>query len=176
MSIVARTTLTRPCHSVTGAVILTVTFQLAVGTKSARRTFWETGKENRKTLLSTADHVCDNEQKQVKKCSKKQDVLQVSPLSQCAPVQPRPQVQLPVATSHTPPLLQLQRWRQSAPNQPGGQPEGRTHTLKLKVQFVAQLIVQSHSQVFKYWRFGLASWAGHQEMRLNNQSSYTLQL
>ena len=58
-------------------------------------------------------------------------VWAVSPLSQCVPVQPRPQVQLPLAESHTPPLLQLQRWTQSAPNQPGGQPEGRKHTLKL---------------------------------------------
>lgn len=53
----------------------------------------------------------------------------VSPFSQRGPVQPRPQVQLPVTESHTPPLLQLQRWTQSAPNQPGGQPEGEnTHS------------------------------------------------
>lgn len=42
ISIVAWTTLTRPRHSVTSAVILTVAFQLAVGAKSAHRTFWET--------------------------------------------------------------------------------------------------------------------------------------
>lgn len=55
----------------------------------------------------------------------------VLPSLQCSPVQPRPQVQLPAAASHTPPFLQLQRWRQSAPNQNGGQPERRTHTRKL---------------------------------------------
>lgn len=42
MSIVAWTTLTRPCHSVASAIILTDTFQLAVGTKSACRTFFIT--------------------------------------------------------------------------------------------------------------------------------------
>lgn len=70
-----------------------------------------------------------------KEKKKKRDLVRASPLSQCAPVQPRLQVQFPVAASHTPPLLQLQRWTQSAPNQPGGQSEGRTHTLKLKGQF-----------------------------------------
>lgn len=45
-----------------------------------------------------------------------------APSSQRAPVQPRPQVQLPVAASHLPPLLQLHRRRQSTPNHPGVQP------------------------------------------------------
>ena len=39
MSIISRSTMTRSRHSVAGAVIVTVTFQLAVGTKSAHRTF-----------------------------------------------------------------------------------------------------------------------------------------
>lgn len=51
-----------------------------------------------------------------------------APSSQRAPVQPRPQLQLPVAASHLPPLLQLQRWRQPSPNQPGGQPGIRPRT------------------------------------------------
>lgn len=40
MPIVAWTALTRPRHSVTSAIILTATFQLAVGTKSSRGTFF----------------------------------------------------------------------------------------------------------------------------------------
>lgn len=51
-------------------------------------------------------------------------------MSQRAPVQPRPQVQLPLTESHTPPSLQLHRRAHSAPNQPGGQPEAK-HTLTL---------------------------------------------
>lgn len=55
-------------------------------------------------------------------------VSNVAPVLQCSPVQPRPQVQLPLPESHNPPLLQLQRWSQSGPNQPEGQPEAKnTH-------------------------------------------------
>lgn len=49
-----------------------------------------------------------------------------SPSSQRTPVQPRPQLQLPVAASHLLPWLQAQRWRQPTPNQPGGQSGIRT--------------------------------------------------
>lgn len=86
----------------------------------------------------------------------------LSPLSQCAPVQPRPQVQLPLAESHTPPLLQLQRWTQSAPNQPGGQPEGRKHTLKLTWgKHSASLSKHTHTRwqiqsAFFFWIMPLA--------------------
>lgn len=61
MSVVAWTALTRPRHPVTGTVVVTVTLQLAFGSKASLRTFWkETDKKNiyinqnnRLTLTST---------------------------------------------------------------------------------------------------------------------------
>lgn len=52
-------------------------------------------------------------------------------MSQRSPVQPRAQVQFPVSELQDPPLLQLQRWVQSAPNQPRGQPEAQNTHRKL---------------------------------------------
>lgn len=122
MPIVSWPTQTRSCHPVTCAVVLTVTRQLTVGTKFTCRAFWGT-----KHTIDPVTIQAQGENWRALKHKINQSVR--SPFSQCSPVQPRPQVQFPLKESHNPPLLQLQRWTQSAPNQPGGQPEEEnTHT------------------------------------------------
>lgn len=60
MSVVARPAVTRPRHPVAGAVAMTLTFQLAVGSKAALRTFCRRSKPASVRLKKTRETLGDD--------------------------------------------------------------------------------------------------------------------